>query len=279
MLERARIVLASADGQAGAAICRRLGVSRPTVSRWLDRYEAEGAAGLLTDRPRPGRPKQITPAMAAAIIEATLHTPPPDQGTDWSTRGMAAQAGVHQSTVSRLWRAHGVKPHVVETFKISTDPKFVAKLRDVVGLYPAFGKPQAREVTLAAPRCEPSQKCPAAEMPGTSFGYDYCAYGFDPTRPTTPPIVPPTTMPVRVQPITKLRRCVFGLQSSVVQPVPHCVPAYNPRAPPITPPMIAPRRTRLAREGALSGACHVTTRLTTGGWTLAVGGGRDTPAG
>ncbi len=135
LLERARIVLASADGRAGEAICALLDVSRPTVSRWLDRYDAEGAAGLLADRPRAGRPKQITPAMEATIIDATLHTPPPDQGTHWSTRLMAAQAGVHQTTVARIWRAHGVKPHLVETFKVSTDPEFVAKLRDVVGLY------------------------------------------------------------------------------------------------------------------------------------------------
>jgi len=135
VLERARIVLASADGHAGDAICALLDVSRPTVSRWLDRYDAEGTAGLLADRPRAGRPKQITPAMEAAIIDATLHTPPPDQGTHWSTRVMAAQAGVHQTTVARIWRAHGVKPHRVESFKVSTDPEFVAKLRDVVGLY------------------------------------------------------------------------------------------------------------------------------------------------
>ncbi len=135
VLERARIVLASADGHAGEAICLELGVSRPTVSRWLDRYDAEGATGLLADRPRAGRPKQITVAMEATIIDATLHTPPPDQGTHWSTRVMAAQAGVHQTTVARIWRAHGIRPHRVETFKVSTDPEFVAKLRDVVGLY------------------------------------------------------------------------------------------------------------------------------------------------
>ncbi len=135
LLERARIVLASADGHAGTAICTLLGVSRPTVSRWLDRYEAEGAAGLVADRPRAGRPKQISHEQEAAIIDATLHTAPPDHGTHWSTRVMAAQAGVHQTTVARIWRAHGVKPHLVNTFKVSTDPHFVAKLRDVVGLY------------------------------------------------------------------------------------------------------------------------------------------------
>lgn len=135
VVERARIVLASADGHGGDAICAMLGVSRPTVSRWLDRYDAEGAIGLAVDRPRSGRPKQITPDAEAAIVDATLHTAAPDGGTHWSTRLMAAQVGVHQTTVARIWRAHGLKPHLVETFKVSTDPEFVAKLRDVVGLY------------------------------------------------------------------------------------------------------------------------------------------------
>jgi transposase len=135
VVERARIVLASADGHGGDAICALLGVSRPTVSRWLDRYDAEGAIGLEADRPRSGRPKQLTPDDEAAIVDATLHTAAPDGGTHWSTRLMAAQAGVHQTTVARIWRAHGLKPHLVETFKVSTDPDFVAKLRDVVGLY------------------------------------------------------------------------------------------------------------------------------------------------
>jgi transposase len=137
VVERARIVLASADGHGGDAICALLSVSRPTVSRWLDRYDADGAAGLVADRPRSGRPKRITAAVEAAIVDATLHTAPPDGGTHWSTRLMAAQAQVHQTTVARIWRAHGLKPHLVETFKISTDPDFVAKLRDVVGLYVA----------------------------------------------------------------------------------------------------------------------------------------------
>lgn len=135
LVERARIVLASADGQSGEAICALLEVSRPTVTRWLDRYDREGAAGLEADRPRSGRPKQITPADEAAIIHKTLEERPPDAGTHWSTRLMAKVSGVHQTTISRLWRAHGLKPHQIAYFKVSTDPDFVAKLRDVVGLY------------------------------------------------------------------------------------------------------------------------------------------------
>ena len=135
LVERASIVLASADGEPGDVICNRVGVSRPTVILWLDRYDAEGAAGLAMDRPRSGRPRTITPEHEAAIIDATLHEAPPDGGTHWSTRLMARHVGVHQMTISRLWRAHGLKPHRVETFTVSTDPEFVTKLRDVVGLY------------------------------------------------------------------------------------------------------------------------------------------------
>ena len=134
LVERAQIVLASAAGDAGSMICAQVGVSRPTVSRWLDRYDAAGLAGLLTDRPRAGRPKRITAEDEAAIIARTLHATPP-RGTHWSTRLMAKATGHHPATISRIWRAHGLKPHRVKQFKLSTDPHFVAKLRDVVGLY------------------------------------------------------------------------------------------------------------------------------------------------
>jgi transposase len=134
VVERARIVLASAAGESGAVICARLEVSRPTVTLWLDRYAAGGLAALQVDRPRSGRPKQLTPADEAAIVERTLHTPPP-QGTHWSTRVMAQATGHHHATIARIWQAHGLQPHRVDWFTRSKDPDFVAKLRDVVGLY------------------------------------------------------------------------------------------------------------------------------------------------
>jgi len=134
VVERAQIVLASAAGDSGNAICAQLGVSRPTVSRWLDRYEAEGLAGLIADRPRAGRPKRITVADEAAIVARTLETAPPS-GTHWSTRLMAQATGHHHATIARIWHAHGLKPHRVKRFKLSRDPQFVEKLRDVVGLY------------------------------------------------------------------------------------------------------------------------------------------------
>jgi transposase len=134
VVERAKVVLASADGISGNQICAQLGVSRVSVVRWLDRYDAEGIVAVLGDRPRSGRPRQITPAVEAEIVRRTLHEEPPS-GTHWSCRLMAKEVGLHPSTISRIWRSHGLKPHRVEYFKLSKDPRFVEKLRDVVGLY------------------------------------------------------------------------------------------------------------------------------------------------
>jgi transposase len=134
LVERARIVLASADGAPAHVISEEVGISRPTVQRWLDRYETEGLTGIEQDRPRPGRPRRITPEVEADVIRRTLHERPP-QGTHWSTRLMAAETGLHHSQVARIWKTHGIKPHRVEYFKLSKDPRFVEKLRDVVGLY------------------------------------------------------------------------------------------------------------------------------------------------
>jgi transposase len=134
VVERARIVLSSAEGLSGAAICAEVAVSRPTVTLWLDRYEADGVEGLLEDRPRSGRPPQISDEDEAEIVRKTLEEKPTN-ATHWSCRLMAQEVGVHPTTVSRIWRAHGLQPHRVEYFKLSTDPRFVEKLRDVVGLY------------------------------------------------------------------------------------------------------------------------------------------------
>ncbi len=136
VVERARIVLGAAAGEPGSTICDTVGVSRPTVTLWLDRYEAGGLAALQADRPRSGRPKRITLADEEAIVHRTTQTSPPvGRGTHWSTRLMAEVTGVHHSTIARIWKAHGLRPHRFQSFKLSTDPAFVAKLRDVVGLY------------------------------------------------------------------------------------------------------------------------------------------------
>lgn len=135
VVERARIVLASADGHSGNEICTMVDVSRPTVTRWLDRYEEDGLEAIVEDRPRPGRPREISSTVEAEIVRKTLEETPPDEATHWSTRLMGAGMGVSQSTVWRIWQSHGLQPHRIDYFKLSTDPKFVEKLRDVVGLY------------------------------------------------------------------------------------------------------------------------------------------------
>ena len=121
VVERARIVLRSADGQSGLQICAELGVSRPMVTCWLDRYSVEGIACLAVDRPRSGRPKRITVAEEAAIVARTLETRP-SSGTHWSTRLMAQATGHHHATIARIWRAHGLKPHRVKQFSCRVIP-------------------------------------------------------------------------------------------------------------------------------------------------------------
>jgi transposase len=131
---RARIVLACAEpGATNSGVARALRVSRPTVLTWRRRFAARGPDGLL-DEPRPGAPRTITDADVERVITLTLETPPPD-ATHWSTRRLAAAAGMSQTAVSRIWRAFALRPHRAETFKLSTDPLFIEKVRDIVGLY------------------------------------------------------------------------------------------------------------------------------------------------
>ncbi len=131
---RASVILGAADGRSNNGLAKDLSVTRPTVLLWRERYVRSGVAGLLKDAPRPGRPKRIGSKRVEAIVNATLHTTPRD-ATHWSTRTMARSQGVSQATVTRIWQAHGLQPHRTETFKLSRDPEFVRKLRDVVGLY------------------------------------------------------------------------------------------------------------------------------------------------
>jgi transposase len=131
---RSRIVLACAGGPAVSAVAGELGVSRTTVAKWRSRFLAARLEGL-SDEPRPGRPRTISDERVERVITATLEQEPPNGDTHWSTRSMARSAGMSQSAVSRIWRAFGLKPHVVQTWKLSTDPQFIEKVRDVVGLY------------------------------------------------------------------------------------------------------------------------------------------------
>ena len=131
---RARIILGAAEGIGNKVLARQLATSLPTVLLWRGRYQAEGLAGILEDRPRCGRPKEITPEQEAALIEKTLHSTP-GNATHWSVRLMAREQGVSPATVQRIWSKHHLQPHRVESFKFSTDLQFVAKVRDIVGLY------------------------------------------------------------------------------------------------------------------------------------------------
>ncbi len=130
---RARIVLGCAEGEQNRQVAARLGVDPVTVSKWRRRFLAERVDGLR-DEPRSGAPRTIDDERIEAVIVRTLESLPPD-ATHWSSRGMARASGLSVSTVQRIWRAFGLQPHRLETFKLSTDPDFVAKVRDVVGLY------------------------------------------------------------------------------------------------------------------------------------------------
>jgi transposase len=131
---RTRIVLSAAEGRANQVIAQELNVSRPTVLHWRARFAQGGVQALLHDAPRPGRPRVIDARKVDAVVEATLHSQPA-AATHWSVRTMAAVQDISPATVQRIWKAHGLQPHRVETFKLSRDKRFVEKLRDVVGLY------------------------------------------------------------------------------------------------------------------------------------------------
>ena len=130
---RCRIVLGAAAGRANRDIASEVGCHLATVSKWRKRFVLRRLDGLADD-PRPGPPRKITDAVIEDVLVRTLETAPCD-ATHWSTRSMAKAAGVSQTTVSQIWRAFGLKPHMVEEFKVSPDPQFVEKVRDVVGLY------------------------------------------------------------------------------------------------------------------------------------------------
>jgi len=130
---RARIVLAAADGGSNVDVADRLDLDRGTIRKWRNRFAESRCDGLL-DEPRPGRPRVIGDDRIEALITATLETTPAD-ATHWSTRSMAEHLGLSQSMVSRVWRAFGLAPHKQDSWKLSKDPLFVAKVRDVVGLY------------------------------------------------------------------------------------------------------------------------------------------------
>jgi len=157
---RAQIVLLSAEGVGTNEIMRRTGKSKTCVWRWQERFAEEGYEGLLRDKTRPSRIPPLGPEVAERVVALTLRDPPAE-ATHWTGAMMAEQAGISVSSVQRIWRAHGLQPHRVRQFKLSNDPEFVAKLRDVVGLYV---DPPAHAIVLsideksqiqALDRCQP----------------------------------------------------------------------------------------------------------------------------
>src|SRR5664279_936864 len=130
---RARIVMCCAKGDTNQEVARHLGVSDAMVGKWRKRSVEHRLDGL-SDDPRPGVPRTITDDQVEAVIVKTLEEKP-DDATHWSTRSMAAEVGMSQTTIRRIWHAFGLQPHRAESFKLSTDPLFVEKVRDIVGLY------------------------------------------------------------------------------------------------------------------------------------------------
>lgn len=133
LAQRARIVLACADGQSNDVVASRVHVTPHTVSKWRSRFVMHRLEGLL-DEPRPGAPRRISDSQVQEVVTRTLESTPRD-ATHWSTRSMAKSCGMSQSAISRIWRAFALQPHRTETFKLSTDPLFIDKVRDIVGLY------------------------------------------------------------------------------------------------------------------------------------------------
>ena len=130
---RSKIVLRAAEGLTNQAIALQLGVTGATVGKWRERYRAEGMKGLADDS-RPGTPRRITDEKVEAAVTQTLESLPA-AATHWSTRSLAQKVGLSQSAVVRIWHSFGLQPHRSETFKLSTDPWLVEKVRDIVGLY------------------------------------------------------------------------------------------------------------------------------------------------
>jgi transposase len=134
VVERASIVLLAADGQQDKEIAASLRMTPKKVSRWRKRFLTLGMAGLERDAPRPGRTPKINAGLIGRVVNLTTREKPPN-ATHWSTRSMARTVGISEASVRRIWHSHGLKPHRVETFKVSNDPEFAEKLRDIVGLY------------------------------------------------------------------------------------------------------------------------------------------------
>src|SRR5256886_4368165 len=176
---RCRVVLAAAEGRSSTEIAAELGCTGSTVGRWRGRFARRGLDGLH-DEPRPGKPRTISDDDVERVIVKTLEEQPAN-ATHWSTRSMAAATGMNQTAVSRIWRAFGLKPHQTETFKLSPDPLFIDKVRDVVGLY--LNPPEAAVVLCVDEKAQIQALDRSAPvlplMPGVPQrqSHDYVRYG------------------------------------------------------------------------------------------------------
>lgn len=140
LAQRSSIILLAAQGRENREIAQELGVSRETVGRWRGRYAELGLAGIEKDAPRPGRKPSIPETKVSEVVEKTIHSTPAG-ATHWSTRTMAAEANISEASVRRIWKRHGLKPHLVRTFKLSNDPRFVTAVQD--NPPPRPGSPEA----------------------------------------------------------------------------------------------------------------------------------------
>jgi transposase len=176
---RCRIVLAAAEGQSSTEIAAELGCTGSTVGKWRGRFARRGIDGLH-DEPRPGKPRSISDEDVELVIVKTLEEQPAN-ATHWSTRSMAAATGMSQSAISRIWRAFGLKPHQSEAFKLSPDPQFIDKVRDIVGLY--LNPPEAAVVLCVDEKAQIQALDRSAPvlplMPGVPARqtHDYLRYG------------------------------------------------------------------------------------------------------
>jgi len=171
LAERASIVLLAAAGREDVEIAAELSIVRQTAARWRGRFLACGFTGLVKDKPRGGRRRSVaTGAKVKAVVRRTTRTTPPD-ATHWSTRAMARVEGVSERTVRRVWKAHGLKPHLVDSFKLSNDRQFVEKLDDVVGLYLS---PPEHAIVLS---CDEKSQVQALDrtQPGLPLGRGHAA--------------------------------------------------------------------------------------------------------
>lgn len=132
--ERAKVVLLASEGLENIEIAARLGISRQKVARWRDRYTNSGLSGIERDAPRPGRNRSIDESVIKEVVRKTLEEKPPN-ATHWSRSRMSAETGLSDSTIGRIWKSHGLKPHLITGFKLSNDKQFTEKLEDIIGLY------------------------------------------------------------------------------------------------------------------------------------------------